>query len=145
MKEHIKDYSPECRASSQIINSDEDDEDEEPRPSKRRKRNSQFTRQTPYKPNGTISQSSRSPDLPFDMLANFEPRSHTLKDVNQDNSNSTGDVNFLRKSAAIKYFWQYLTGKIIQNLTLSGSILGNMVAFHASFPLHLLKLRVPRL
>jgi hypothetical protein len=53
--------SPECRASSHIINSEEDEEDEEPRPAKRRKRNSQLTRHTPIHVEQHISQTSRSP------------------------------------------------------------------------------------
>jgi hypothetical protein len=53
--------TPECRASSQIINSEEDEEDEEPRPAKRRKRNSQLTRQTQVHIEQHISQTSRSP------------------------------------------------------------------------------------
>jgi hypothetical protein len=51
----------ECRASSQIINSEEDEEYEEPRPAKRRKRNSPLTRQTPVHVEQHISQTSRSP------------------------------------------------------------------------------------
>jgi len=51
---------PECRASSQIINGEEDEEDEEPRPAKRRKRNSQLTRQTQVHIEQHISQTSRS-------------------------------------------------------------------------------------
>jgi hypothetical protein len=51
----------QCRASSQIMNSEEDEEDEEPRPAKRRKRNSQLARQTPVHVEQHTPPSSRSP------------------------------------------------------------------------------------
>jgi hypothetical protein len=53
---------PECRASSQVMSSEEDEEDEEPRPAKRRKRNPQPTSQLPaHIGEQHTPQSSRSP------------------------------------------------------------------------------------
>jgi hypothetical protein len=53
--------SPECRASSQIINSEEDKQDEQSWLVKRRKRNSHLTRQTLVHIEQHVSQTSRSP------------------------------------------------------------------------------------
>ena len=52
---------PECRASSQFINGEEDEEDEEPRPAKRRKRNSQLAHPSQVHVQQHISQTFRNP------------------------------------------------------------------------------------